>query len=323
MDTVSFQHTLRANEAVRVAWGAEWRSEQIRSRPLYNTDATIGPEFFRLFGTTEWQLHPTLLLNAGAMAEKNADGGDSIAPRVMLNWHVSPGHTLRVGESHAYRPASVYEQHCDVRYTSFTGIPVGITNQCTGKVQPEFVRAREVGYLGDFPGLNMALDVRVSNEQVAGVIVQSSAPSGIKSYANEDSFAIDGVEYQLKWRPWAGGQVMFNQSFIHNNSPNADTALSVPQQSNALVFFQKLPGNVDFSLMHQASDIRVLSENRMVNLARSISRTDMRIAVPLQLGSSKGEWALTVQNLGPAYDDYDPRRASFQQRTFMSLSVEM
>lgn len=323
MDTVSFQHTFRANQAVRVVWGSEWRSEQVRSRPLYDTEAPIGSEFFRLFGNAEWQMQSALILNAGLMAEKNADGGDSLAPRVMLNWHMAPGHTMRVGESHAYRPASAYEQHCNVRYTSSTGIPVGTTNLCNGKVQSEFVRARELGYLGDFPGINMALDLRLFNEQLSGVIVQSSGSSGIKTFTNADNFAIDGVEYQLKWRPWPGGQVMFNQSFIHNDSSNADTAMSAPAQSNALVFFQKLPGNMDFSLMHQSADERVLSENRSVSLARSISRTDMRIAVPLRLGAARAELAGVIQNIGPAYADYDPKRASFQQRAFVSLSVEM
>jgi iron complex outermembrane receptor protein len=190
-------------------------------------------------------------------------------------------------------------------------------------VQPEFVRAREIGYLGEFAPVNLALDVRIFNEQLSGVIVQSSGASGIKTFSNADSFAIDGVEYQIKWRPWQGGQVIFNQSFTHIDSPNADTALSAPQQSNALVFFQKLPGNVDFSLLHQSGDQRVLSENRATTLTRSISRTDLRVAVPFKLGTKQGEWAVTLQNLGPAYSDFDPKRASFQQRSFMSLSLEM
>lgn len=29
-------------------------------------------------------------------------------------------------------------------------------------------------------------------------------------------YAIQGLEYQLKWRPWQGGQVMFNQTYTES-----------------------------------------------------------------------------------------------------------
>jgi iron complex outermembrane receptor protein len=322
-DALSAHHTVRVFQLSRLAWGAELRSEQVRSRPLYNTDGPIGAEFFRLFGNLESQLHSALILNVGAMAEKSAQGGDTVAPRLMLNWHAAPGHTWRVGESHAYRPASAFEQRCDVRYVSSTGIEVGVTNKCSGDLHPEFVRAREVGYLGDFPHIKLAVDVRVFNEQLSGMIFQGSSASGIKSYSNVDQFALDGLEYQVKWRPWAGGQLLLSQTFLHNDSSNADTSMSVAAQSSSLVYFQKLPRNLEFSLMHNTSGPRVLAENRSVDSARSLSRTDVRLAIPLQLGSKRGECAVTVQNIGSPYADYDPKRVSFQQRAFVSLSVDM
>jgi iron complex outermembrane receptor protein len=322
-DALSAHHTARILQSSRIAWGAELRGEQVRSRALYNKDQPIRANFFRLFGNLESQLHQALILNAGAMAEMNASGGDSIAPRLMLNWHLAPGHTLRVGESHAYRPASAFEAHCDVRYASSAGVPVGVTHLCSGDLDPEFVRAREVGYLGEFPQSKLAVDVRVFNEQLSGIIFQGSSPAGVKSYSNVDQFALDGVEYQVKWRPWAGSQLLLSQTFLHNDSSNADTSMSAAKHSSSVAWFQKLPGNVEFSLMHNASGPRVLAENRGVNLARSLSRTDVRLAVPLQLGPKRGEWAITVQSIGSAYADYDPKRASFQQRAFLSLSVEM
>jgi hypothetical protein len=97
----------------------------------------------------------------------------------------------------------------------------------------------------------------------------------------------------------------------------------VAAQSSSLAWFQKLPGNMEFSLMHNASGPRVLAENRAVDMARSVSRTDVRFAVPLRLGSKRGEWAITVQNIGSPYADYDPKRVSFQQRAFVSVSAEM
>ncbi|WP_395667444.1 TonB-dependent receptor plug domain-containing protein [Rhodoferax sp.] len=323
IDTLSVHHTARFLQTSRIAWGAELRSEHVRSRPLYNTDQPVTAEFFRLFGNVESHLRPALILNAGVMAEKSADGGDTLAPRLMLNWHVAPGHTWRIGESHAYRPASAFEQRCDVRYATSTGVEIAITNKCSGDLRPEFVRAREIGYLGEFPQAKLAMDVRVFNEQLSGMIFQGSSASGVKSYSNADQFALDGLEYQVKWRPWAGSQLLWSQTYLHNDSSNVDTSMSVAAQSSSLAWFQKLPGNMEFSLMHNASGPRVLAENRAVDMARSVSRTDVRFAVPLRLGSKRGEWAITVQNIGSPYADYDPKRVSFQQRAFVSVSAEM
>lgn len=72
-------------------WGGEFRREQVSSRPLYNTDAALVTDFTRLFGNAEWRLSQALILNAGAMAEKSSINGDSVAPRLMLNWHVAGG----------------------------------------------------------------------------------------------------------------------------------------------------------------------------------------------------------------------------------------
>lgn len=115
-NTLSLQHTFRQGPSLRVVWGGEFRREQVTSAPLYNTTSAFRTDFTRLFGNAEWHLHPNLVLNAGAMAEKSSDSGSSLAPRVMLNWHLTPGQTLRAGVSRGYRPASSFENYADARY---------------------------------------------------------------------------------------------------------------------------------------------------------------------------------------------------------------
>ncbi len=40
------------------------------------------------------------------MLEQSELGGNTVSPRVMANWHVATGHTLRAGLSTAFRPPS-------------------------------------------------------------------------------------------------------------------------------------------------------------------------------------------------------------------------
>lgn len=316
-DNLSLQHTFRYGKDLRVVWGGELRREQVVSKALYNTDAALITDFTRLFGNAEWHLAPSLLLNAGAMLEHSSDSGDSMAPRLMLNWHVAEGQTLRGGVSRAYRPASNYEKFSNVRY-SYAGQLLAVTTLASGRVEPESLQVHELGYLGDFPRWGLNLDVRVFQEQVGGFIRQSRT-GGPKDYVNSEDFAIQGVEYQLKWQPWRDAQLILGQAFTDIGSRDPDTQLAAPKQASTLTFFQKLPGGLDFSLMHQDQGLVAPQGAGADHMA--FTRTDLRLAKSLRLGVSRGEVALVVQNLGTPYRDF-AKDFRFEQRAFLTLRLE-
>jgi iron complex outermembrane receptor protein len=317
-DSMSLQHTFRHGAALRVVWGGELRREEVASKPLYNTDAAFVTEFTRLFGNAEWWLARDLVLNAGAMLENSSVSGESFAPRLMLNWHVTEGQTLRAGVSKAFRPPSTFETYSNIRYF-WNGHLLAVTTQASGNVQPESVLARELGYLGDFPAFGLNLDVRAFHEQTSGFIRQQNA-SGPKDYANGEDFVIQGLEYQLKWRPWRDAQLIFNQSYTDISAADPGTALAAPKLASSITFFQKLPGGVDLSLMHQDSGTVTL-QGAGVKDKVAMTRTDLRLGLPLRFGPNRGELALVVQNLGAPYQDFSPN-FQFQRRAFVTLRVE-
>ena len=327
-DMVSAQHTFRHDSDLRVVWGGELQREVITSKPLYNTDAALVTEFTRLFGNAEWRIARDWILNAGAMAEHSSTHGDSWAPRLMLNWHVTQGQTLRAGVSKAFRPPSAFEKFSDVRYV-LNGIPLQITSLSSGQVQPENVLAREVGYLGDFPSLGLHLDLRVFHEQIGGFVrpQQFTLPPGTTfftsnpyDYLNSEDVTIQGAEYQLKWRPWRDAQFIFNQSYTDINSVDRGTALAAPKLASSLTYFQKLPGGLDLSLMHQDSGTVTLQGASFRDQV-AMTRTDLRLGLPLRFGRNRGEVAVVVQNLGMPYADFSPN-FQFQRRAFVTLRVE-
>jgi iron complex outermembrane receptor protein len=320
-DEVSVQYTFRLCSSLRSVVGAELRNERLRSPGLYNTDATFVTNFSRFFGNLEWRASDKVLVNAGAMAEQDSVSGGTLAPRLMINWHATPGQTWRAGVSKAYRPPSTYEDFANVHYiwNDPRGGPYSQNIpfvEGPGNLKPEEVLATELGYLGDFAPWRLNLNARLFHEAVTGFIRQVPGAQA-RTYANNEDFAINGFEYQLKWQPWQGGQVVLNQTYTDIGSRYDGTGTAAPQLGSSIALFQKLPGRLDLSLMHTDNHAASLVSDEPV----AIRRTDLRLAKGLQWGSHRGEIALVVQNLGSAYPDFK-RNFLFDRQAFITLRLD-
>jgi iron complex outermembrane receptor protein len=313
--TLTATHTFRHGPSARVVWGAELRREAIVSESFYRTDSALDTDFARLFGNLEWRLAPDWLLNAGGLAEYSSVSSTSFAPRVMLNWHVIPGHTLRAGVSRAYRPPSTFEKSVNLYLLGSPYI------QSSGQVQPESLQVKELGYFGDLPKVALNWDVRIFQEEMGGFIRQKNAVLP-RDYANDEDFPITGWEYQLKWRPWSGAHLIFNQAFIDIGSVRqlTGTVMAAPKQASSLVFTQKFASGLDLTLTHQDSGTSTLQSSSLGDLV-AMTRTDLRLGSPLRWGKHSGELSLTVQNIGLPYQDYDPK-FSFERRAFVTLRLD-
>jgi iron complex outermembrane receptor protein len=328
-NTLTAQHTSRLSPALRMVWGAELRRESVTSRPLFNTSNAIVDNFTRLFTHAEWRLRPDLLLNGGVMAERSSVSGSSLAPRLMLNWHVTPEQTLRAGMTRSFRPPSAFERQADVRY-SFKNQLLAVTFLAGGNVVPESVLTRELGYLGTFPRLKSTLDVRLFDEKFTGFIdgVPYLTQVGGKlfkpyDYLNLDDFSIRGLELQWTGQPWPGAKLGFNQSLtrLAFEKPPSETKLVVamPKSSTTLFLSQQLPAGLQFSVSHQYSE--PVWVQRAGDLRQYLHRTDWRVSKSLRFGQRRGELALTVQNQGSPYADYDDTFL-FKRRAFVTLRID-
>ena len=319
-DKVSLQHTFRQGEDWRFVWGGEFQREQVTSPPLYNTDTAFVTDFTRLFGNAEWRLAPRFVLNAGAMAENSSDSGNSFAPRLMLNWHVTSNQTLRAGVSRAYRPPSALEKYSHILF-KVPGFPDTVTTHASGNVKSERVLAQELGYLGDFPDQGLQLDVRAFHEQFTGRVNRSKVSKTRPfDYLNNEDFLIRGLEYQLKWQPWSGTEWRLNQTWMNIASVNPATVLAAPKLTSALMLFQKLPGGLDLSVMYQNSGF-MAPQGASADKKAAMTRTDLRLSAPLRFGANRGELSLVLQNLGSPYQDFAPD-FRFQRRAFVMLQIE-
>jgi len=324
-DNISLQHTLRTDPSLRLVWGGELRRETIVSRPVYDTGTAFVTDFTRVFGNAEWRLHRDLVLNAGGLLEHSSIDGEHFAPRLMLNWRVAEGHTLRYGLTRAFRPPSNYEKYANVRYY-LNGVLQDSTDVARGNVTAETIETRELGYLADLPRWNLSLDVRVFEEQVRGFIEKNTyilAGSGggdnkVFDYQNDEDFDIRGYEYQLKWQPWHDGQLLFSQAIVDSTQSVGSGPIQA-YGSQSLMFMQHLPRGLDFSLMYSEADATHFPGADQP--APATSRTDVRLAKALRLGGRAVELSLVVQNLGAAYQDFVPT-FRFRSQAWVMLRVE-
>lgn len=329
-DTLKFESVHRITPDLRYVWGAELRRESVTSQPLYNRVEAIHTDFKRVFANVEWRPSATVLLNAGGMVEHSSAYGSSVAPRLMANWQLRPGHTLRAGVARAFRPPSVFEAHGDIRYTVSNQL-LAVTTLARGQVIPESVLTRELGYLAQLDGLRSQLDVRVFDEAITGLIQSRTyalpagttlLPSAPRDYFNGDSLSIRGFELQWQTRPWAGARLglSLDRSLVVHGSPLVSTDLEavVPKSAHTVSLEQQLLSGWQIALNHRYLDSASLPSTS--SYRGSLSRTDLRLAKSMQWGASQGEVALTVQNVGGDLPDYRDT-FSLPKQVFVTLRL--
>lgn len=333
VDTLTLQHTLRLTPALRTVWGAEFRRENVVAPALFDGLSGVSTDFYRLFGSAEWRLSDALLLNAGALAEHSAYDGDVLSPRIMLNWHVAPGHTLRAGASTAFRPPSAYEKYAHVQYRDPSGqYTTGYFTLNDGSLQSEKLVSRELGYYFAPPGSAFSGDVRLFQETITDGIAHSEGQvdPGVQPehYLNIQNDQISGAEWQLSWVPGPATRVYVTQNWTSIQVDSAAgeesryrTEHGAPRYAASITWMQNLEDGWHLSVMHQQADdvaLMSISSNKWLS---SMQRTDLRLAKDLLLGGKKAELGLVVQNLDSPFQDGD-HKYYFNRQAMLTLKIE-
>ncbi len=316
-DVAGIQHTVRHSDTVRTVWGAEARRELLIFPIYFDVRKQVSTNFYRAFGNAEIRLTPAVIVNAGMLAEQSSIGGDSVSPRVMVNWHVVNGHTLRAGYSTAFRPPSPYEKYADVKYYDINGANPLVQKAMTGKVRSERIEVSELGYHLNSAANGLSGDVRLFDERVRDGI---ECPNDC---VNTENYDITGAEYELQWMFRGGSRLMFTQTWTTiSGTTEFRTKYGAAQEAASLAWMQTLGSGMSFTLLHNyANSIALMSLNdgSPNNKPYSIQRTDMRFAKEVKSGRSRVELALTLQNIDAPYRDgfkdfYFDRRALFSLR---------
>jgi iron complex outermembrane receptor protein len=348
---LEWQHILHPAAATRLVWGAGWYNERMHQPIQFHDQDVVSRQVMRLFGNLEWTFAPSWIANLGGTLEHDSAGSTNAAPRLMLNHHLAPGHTLRAGFSRAYRAASLYEQQGSQYYRTTNGILYQYDFRGQGQVAPERINSREIGYLGELPEYGLNIDARAFDEVIPNRIqtlaasltppncelvaaAQKLTPCGDADYAvNGQRLETRGLEYQLRWKPLAGTQVVFNDTWlkIHadmttqaTSAPellariNDQATYSAPSRSRSLLLTQALPGDFRMTAaFYKVGEMRWTQNS----VAPSYTRLDWRLSHPFQAGATRGEVAFTVQADGAPHVEYRSSEI-VTRRGFLTVRLE-
>lgn len=308
--------------SLRTMLGAEVLREEVRAPFLFSSDASISTSQTRLFGGIEWKPSPAWVINAGGMWEKHSLAGSTFAPRLAVNYHVVPDHTLRAVSTQSFRMPSIYmfRASSSLQVTStplVAPFPASLAYVATtGKVKPESVISNELGYLGELRDLGLKLDFRAFQERLN----QRHWVVAL-DYVNRPGPRIHGFEYQFDWRPFAGTRFIFSEAQLREepgrdgNSEN----IEAPHRTGSAALYQKLPGGFDLGLMaHYATSYSWAGTSDILDRMRQL---DARLAYAFRAGATRGEVALTVQSLGGNHMEY-LRKQLYGRRAFVSLRLD-
>ena len=161
---VELQNTHRIGDTHRVVWGGGTRRDYADYSIFLEEPTTVN--VWRLFLHDEWRINDKVIANLGLMHESDGVGNTNNSPRVSLNYHLTPKHTVRFAWSAATRSPVMIETYIRANNTVLGGLFVRPLTQLT----PEKIESYELGYLGEFPGIHTSLEVRLYQERLTDQI---------------------------------------------------------------------------------------------------------------------------------------------------------
>jgi len=341
-DEMELQHTLQFGDNNRLVYGAGWRRDQIDARgystsaPTFYSSALTMDEY-RLFAHDEWRITPRLLLNTGAMFEHDRMGFQGWSPRVALNFHLTPEHTIRAGASMAYRTPSLVEERFRASLPGVLFIPN--QNVTFAGLKPERILSREIGYLGEFHDWDASLDLRLFSDEVGDGVYIRSAPT---AFTNGVSSRYQGLEATFKKS--FGKDSDLTANFAHelasSNGPallaaghgsmsskdpsdNDILSASTPENSASLLYAHRWANGISGSVSCYYQGALQPYDRGAIDYQPIQRRADIRIAKAFQPSAGvEGEVSVVVQNL--LSTDYTEYIASnlFKRRAWFNATLK-
>ena len=233
---VELQNTHQLSQDNRLVWGGGMRRDTADYALFLETPTTVSP--WRLFAHDEWRATPQTVFNLGTMLENDGFGNTSHSPRVSVNYHLTPQHTLRLGLSTATRSPAMSEAVIKASNTVLGGRYV----QPLIPLKPERIETREIGYLAEFRSLALTLDVRLYQERVKDqiwydkwVVVTPNIDDSPDSFKNLFSADYRGLEVTLKHH-WNEGRSFLVGNYAYQEASAGLSALPTQYNSTASGF---------------------------------------------------------------------------------------
>jgi len=207
-----FEHHLKPSSSTRLIWGAGLRSDRVYLPFWTGTDKKHDNSLQRFFSNLEWRPTDALILNFGALWEHSQLVGDDYAPRIAINYLLTPKQSLRFSASRAFRSPVIVENNFNAELV-FQANPGGTiiapVLEATPGLNPETVQSFEVGYHGLFAANALTLDIKFFRNEYDHIIdtvkcsycAKGAFDSQARTLLNQHQVQINGYEFELNYKP--------------------------------------------------------------------------------------------------------------------------
>jgi len=219
-----FEHQLKPSSSTRLIWGAGLRSDRVYMPFWTGTTKKHDNSLQRLFSNLEWRPVDNIILNIGGLWEHSQLVGDDFAPRVAINYLLTPKQSLRFSTSRAFRAPVIVENNFNAELV-FQANPGGTINvpifEATPGLNPETVRSFELGYHGLFAANALTLDIKFFRNEYDHIIDTADcspcATGASNTLLNQHQVQINGYEFELNYKPSPHNLLHIGYAYNHAN----------------------------------------------------------------------------------------------------------
>ena len=313
------QDTLSLGDDLRLLSGASYRHDSADSETYFG--GTASKDTWRLFGHLEWYITQHWLLQGGAMYEKDSMIGDSLTPRVALNYLITPSHGLRAVYSEAIRAPDMFENEANWSYRVRNLDPAAfgqrtarffISASGPGNLDSERIRSHELGYNGRFASLGLSVDLKAFYDEIDNLI---SEPLKINNFqpSNHNSMRLRGAETEADWRLSGKDRLRLTYAYLEVSASNAVDTLLTPRHSGSAGWLRNWGQGWNSALFYYGAN--ALNGYRF-------ARVDARLAKRIRVAGSEIELAGVLQQrlddepLSMPNNNYDERHVTWLTAEF-------
>lgn len=223
---LELQDTRVFSDELRALMGLGVRQDTSDSETFYSGKVTNTSQ--RAFFTAEWKPSRPLVFNVGGTLDRDDHllDGTRFSPRVAMNVHVKPTHTVRFIFSKAIRTPDPLEQDRDWTYTAtdlqplFEGQsvrPYYVHAQSRGGLQPESIKAYEISYYAEGDAKKWSIDLKLFREELTDLISEKPQVTNYNP-TNNNAATLIGGEVELRAKLFRKLDLYATFSHVNNNS---------------------------------------------------------------------------------------------------------
>lgn len=289
---LELQDTLSLGDGLRLLSGLSYRYDQAQSETFF--DGALSNQIWRLFGHLEWQLTEHWLVQGGAMLEHDQLTGDSLTPRLAVNYLITPAHGLRAVYSEAVRSPDMFENSANWSYRVRNLQPQAFGQSTAtyfarahgpGNLDQEIMRSRELGYNGTFAEAGLAVDIKLFYDEIHGMISEPLRNNSFRP-SNDNQMRFSGAETQIDWRLSHSDRLRLSYAYVDASASSPLDRPLTSRHSGSAGWLRDWGRGWSSALFYYGAE--QLNQQRF-------ERLDLRLAKRIELGNAALELAGVLQ----------------------------